>query len=242
MGIYGLRARYLNPNTGRFWTMDSYEGSQSDPLSLHKYLYCHANPVNRLDPSGLKSYLYLLGQDSSGLPFRKAAEYLSSELTLGPDDKVVIQNISGFEEFNKALKENTDIAELNYIGHGGPGILFIGLGRDPDTNITEKGGKHVIGGVEFDSKSVKDLYVGNVRSYATIHLYSCFSGRPGWDYSGIDRSFSDHFGVIAYGGQFGTKFKPNGKPYTAFGYTGVRVFPSARYYSNLSAGVTPFGC
>ena len=45
-------AHYLNPNTGRFWTMDSYEGSNSDPLSLHKYLYCHADPVNGWDPSG----------------------------------------------------------------------------------------------------------------------------------------------------------------------------------------------
>jgi RHS repeat-associated protein len=49
---YFLRARYLNPNSGRFWTMDSYEGNQSDPLSLHKYLYGHANPVNGVDPSG----------------------------------------------------------------------------------------------------------------------------------------------------------------------------------------------
>jgi len=32
--------------------MDSYEGSQSDPLSLHKYLYAHADPINRIDPSG----------------------------------------------------------------------------------------------------------------------------------------------------------------------------------------------
>jgi RHS repeat-associated protein len=48
----GQRALYLNPHTGRFWTMDSFEGSQSDPLSLHKYLYCHANPVNMSDPSG----------------------------------------------------------------------------------------------------------------------------------------------------------------------------------------------
>jgi hypothetical protein len=43
---------YLNPNTGRFWTMDSYEGDNEDPLSLHKYLYCHGNPVNGIDPSG----------------------------------------------------------------------------------------------------------------------------------------------------------------------------------------------
>ena len=32
--------------------MDSYEGNNEDPLSLHKYLYCSGNPVNRIDPSG----------------------------------------------------------------------------------------------------------------------------------------------------------------------------------------------
>src|SRR5439155_9176942 len=53
--LYYLRARYMNPNTGRFWTMDSFEGNQTDPLSLHKYLYGADNPVNRIDPSGRES-------------------------------------------------------------------------------------------------------------------------------------------------------------------------------------------
>ena len=52
LGFYYLRARYLNTGTGRFWTRDSWEGNQSDPLSLHKYLYAHDNPVNGWDPSG----------------------------------------------------------------------------------------------------------------------------------------------------------------------------------------------
>ena len=52
LGFYYLRARYLNPNTGRFWTMDTYAGNHEDPLSLHKYLYCQNNPVNGVDPSG----------------------------------------------------------------------------------------------------------------------------------------------------------------------------------------------
>ncbi len=52
LGLYYLRARYLNPNSGRFWTMDGFEGTQTDPLSLHKYFYAHANPVNMVDPSG----------------------------------------------------------------------------------------------------------------------------------------------------------------------------------------------
>ncbi|HAF12797.1 MAG TPA: hypothetical protein DCK99_03665, partial [Blastocatellia bacterium] len=52
LGFYYLRARYLNPASGRFWTADSFEGTSRDPVSLHKYLYSQANPANRLDPSG----------------------------------------------------------------------------------------------------------------------------------------------------------------------------------------------
>src|SRR3989441_359244 len=52
VGFYYLRARYLNPSSGRFWTMDSYEGSSADPASLHKYLYVGADPINKVDPSG----------------------------------------------------------------------------------------------------------------------------------------------------------------------------------------------
>jgi hypothetical protein len=33
--------------------MDTYEGNQSAPLSMHKYHYCSANPVNQFDPLGL---------------------------------------------------------------------------------------------------------------------------------------------------------------------------------------------
>ena len=49
---YYLRSRYYNPSTGRFNQMDSFNGSNYDPQSLHKYLYCHANPLNGIDPSG----------------------------------------------------------------------------------------------------------------------------------------------------------------------------------------------
>ena len=46
------QARYLNPNTGRFQTMDSFEANNHDPQSLHKYLYAVDNPVNMVDPTG----------------------------------------------------------------------------------------------------------------------------------------------------------------------------------------------
>ena len=51
-GLYYLRARYMDTNSGRFISMDTYEGSIDDPVSLHKYLYANSDPVNNVDPSG----------------------------------------------------------------------------------------------------------------------------------------------------------------------------------------------
>ena len=51
-GLYYLRARYMNPSTGTFITMDEYAGSVFEPVSLHKYLYANSNPVMYTDPTG----------------------------------------------------------------------------------------------------------------------------------------------------------------------------------------------
>ena len=53
LGDYYLRQRYYDTDTGRFTRRDTYEGRLEDPMSLHKYLYTHANPVNFTDPTGL---------------------------------------------------------------------------------------------------------------------------------------------------------------------------------------------
>jgi RHS repeat-associated protein len=56
LGMLYLRARYLNTDTGRFFTRDTFEGHGFDPVSLHKYLYANADPVNMRDPSGLVTF------------------------------------------------------------------------------------------------------------------------------------------------------------------------------------------
>ena len=53
LGLDYLRARYLDVNTGRFVSRDSFEGFFRDPVSLHKYIYANANPVININPSGL---------------------------------------------------------------------------------------------------------------------------------------------------------------------------------------------
>jgi RHS repeat-associated protein len=49
---YYLRARYYNPNNGRFNRLDPFAGNNFDPQSLHKYGYAHGDPINGSDPSG----------------------------------------------------------------------------------------------------------------------------------------------------------------------------------------------
>ena len=51
-GMQYLRARFYDPASGRFNRLDPFAGNFSDPLSLHKYLYTHGDPVNGVDPSG----------------------------------------------------------------------------------------------------------------------------------------------------------------------------------------------
>jgi RHS repeat-associated protein len=51
-GFYYLRARYYDPASGRFISRDTYDGNPFEPLTLHKYVYAHNNPMNLIDPSG----------------------------------------------------------------------------------------------------------------------------------------------------------------------------------------------
>ena len=52
LSLYYLRARYYNPLTGRFVSMDPENGIVTDPRTLHKYLYAGGDPTNRIDPTG----------------------------------------------------------------------------------------------------------------------------------------------------------------------------------------------
>ena len=49
---YYLRARMYDPTMMRFTTRDPIRGEQNEPLTLHKYLYCVNDPIDRIDPRG----------------------------------------------------------------------------------------------------------------------------------------------------------------------------------------------
>ncbi|MDA3875352.1 MAG: RHS repeat-associated core domain-containing protein [Kiritimatiellae bacterium] len=82
---YYLRARYYEPDRGRFWTMDTYEGRHMDPATLHKYLYAHANPVMNTDPSGNYSLseVQIASGISAGLNLAVNLTFNRGQKTLG---------------------------------------------------------------------------------------------------------------------------------------------------------------
>ena len=54
-GFIDLRARWLDASTGRFLSRDPSSEIFRSPLEQNPHVYARANPVNRLDPSGLSS-------------------------------------------------------------------------------------------------------------------------------------------------------------------------------------------
>ena len=62
LGMYYLRARYYDPQIGRFTSRDILEGSIASPLDMNRYVYCRNNPIKYVDPSGM----YYLEKDSDG--------------------------------------------------------------------------------------------------------------------------------------------------------------------------------
>ena len=53
LGMIYLRARYLRPDLGRFWTRDKWEPSK--PFLAHDYVFADAQPTGKIDPLGESS-------------------------------------------------------------------------------------------------------------------------------------------------------------------------------------------
>ncbi len=49
---YFAKARYYDPEVGRFISQDTFEGRIDEPPSLNLYLYANANPTRYVDPTG----------------------------------------------------------------------------------------------------------------------------------------------------------------------------------------------
>jgi RHS repeat-associated protein len=54
--LYYLMARYYNPYTGVFLSLDPVRGDVKNPLTMNRYNYANNNPVMNVDPDGEFSF------------------------------------------------------------------------------------------------------------------------------------------------------------------------------------------
>ena len=134
-GLYYLKARYYDAEIGRFLQRDTYAGDEKDPLSLHRYTYCQNNPMIRIDPDGLDSYvLYdpymfderrlggLIRKENTGITYAKG---LAKEIKryYGEDEVVHLIPVTDKNEFIYQMNivgKSHDVNALFVLAHSNP--------------------------------------------------------------------------------------------------------------------------
>ena len=115
LGMSYNRARWYKPQIGRFWTMDTYEGAPGDPLSLHKYLYAHNNPVNMTDPSGHFS----MGEISLSSFIRTTLFALNVAGAISNAKQTARYSVSAFQAISDDDPWNATLSMAGAVLHGG---------------------------------------------------------------------------------------------------------------------------
>jgi len=81
-----LRARYMDPSVGQFSQMDSWTGSQLNPITLNKYMYGNSDPAAYVDPTGRFSITQtMVAVSALSYTTGMGPSYLSSFATLLTD-------------------------------------------------------------------------------------------------------------------------------------------------------------
>jgi RHS repeat-associated protein len=140
LGDYYNRARYYDPESGRFTKRDDYEGQTSNPTSLHKYIYANGNPINFNDPSGL----FTIGEAVAALAII---------------DTLTIHAILNTGIFFAGTQEPTDNVVV-YVGYSSnPGYSYVGhTAIEVNGVIYDYPGKHKEPAAKFIADGFNDDY------------------------------------------------------------------------------------
>jgi RHS repeat-associated protein len=97
-GLVYARARYYSPELGRFLTKDPLTGDLKNGLSLNRYIYALDNPIEMIDPDGMKAInwknLYMNVAKS-------LAENLNQEVLIVGSAKKIAASVANSHGFDK---------------------------------------------------------------------------------------------------------------------------------------------
>jgi RHS repeat-associated protein len=139
LGLYYNRTRYLNTDSGRFWTRDVYEGTVYDPSTLHKYLYAGSEPVNHADPSGELTLAEIMSAVGIDKDIRKTLDKFASQVAKRASRKIGCQ-----------IAKDASVQGI-YVLLLGNGQLYVGQSSDIARRFEEhlrdleKGGAKIVG-------------------------------------------------------------------------------------------------
>jgi RHS repeat-associated protein len=117
-GLQYLRARYYSPSTGTFNRLDPFAGNTQDPLSLHRYLYTHGDPVQGVDPTGMFEGLVGLlasmniGSFADSEDASASANTLSTAYRFKRTVEVYQKALKIFNKIQDGLQTITDMIDL----------------------------------------------------------------------------------------------------------------------------------
>lgn len=113
---------------------DPFAGDHFDPISLHKYLYAHANPVMYVDPSGL----FGLAGFAAGFGIANSIRSIPTEVVLSAFD-AAITAIDGVQAGQNAQQIISSFVSNQVLGFGlgfAGGKIFQGAARIWEQGIT----------------------------------------------------------------------------------------------------------
>jgi RHS repeat-associated protein len=119
-GLYYFKARFYDPDIGRFLSEDPAEGDFANPPSLQKYLYASVNPTKYVDPTG-KDVEIIVGR-----PYRKP----SGEWSPYGHTAIRVLDGSGRGRYDLAYDYGRYGKVWGLGGSQGEGILNIQRGSD----------------------------------------------------------------------------------------------------------------
>jgi len=117
-GLYYFKARFYDPELGRFASADPYLGDSLTPPSLHRYLYAYASPLTFVDQTGYLAYRYFGREADSG----QERPYVVAEIETEDVYRHPIHSILSGYRFEDYAQQN---AFLNELGRLNPGIVSV---------------------------------------------------------------------------------------------------------------------
>jgi len=132
--LFFAKARFYDPQVGRFTSQDSYLGQVDEPPSLHRYFYANDNPTTFVDPTGHFSIKdFAKGAVNVALePFREVSDVIVSGYAAakGIDaDDIQLDSMLGKAQRERVLEgQSAATAAAKGIGETAFAVGTLGVG------------------------------------------------------------------------------------------------------------------